>query len=248
VHQPAGRDGQAVLLTQERRDFAEREAQLFVEDHRERDGLRAELDAGGTKRIRRLQRMPALHAPATRPALAHVHAKRAGYDPRDGQFFLVLRRDTRLADGAGTLRTPRGQRGVVGFIHSPWPSSVRFDTIVPAVFSAGTTRVAGQRLRKRSGLSVRGATSLLQLPLQAVIVSPQPIALPFDAFEFAAQAILFALRTLGAFTKFVARGRLLVICTGGPLRHALVMAEPRKLYKYEILDRARSDRARLRTR
>ena len=200
VHQPAGRDSQAVLLTQERRDFAEREAQLFVEDHRERDGLRPELDAGSTQRIRRLQRMPALHAPATSPALAHVHAKRADHDSRDGQFFLELRRDTRLADGARTLRTARGQRGVVRFIHSPWPLSVGLDAIVPAGFSAGATRVAGQRLRKRGGLSVRGATGLLQLPLQAIVVSPQPIALPFDAFEFAAQAILFALRTLGAFT------------------------------------------------
>jgi hypothetical protein len=95
--------------------------------------------------------------------------------------------------------------------------SVRFDAIVPAGFSAGATRVAGQRLRKRGGLSVRGATGLLQLPLQAVIVAPQPIALPFDAFEFAAQAILFALRTLGAFTQVVGRGRLLVICACGPL-------------------------------
>ena len=83
---------------------------------------------------------------------------------------------------------------------------------------------------------MRGATGLLQLPLQAIVVSPQPIALPFDAFEFAAQAILFALRTLGAFTQVVVRGRLLVICACGPLRHAIVMAEPRKLYKYNFLD------------
>ena len=104
------------------------------------------------------------------------------------------------------------------------------------------------RKGKSSGLSVRGATGLLQLPLQAVIVSPQPIALPFDAFEFAAQAILFALRTLGAFTQVVACRRVLVICACGQLQHAIVMAEPRKLYKYTFVDRARSDRARLRTR
>jgi hypothetical protein len=78
--------------------------------------------------------MPALHAPATPSALAHVHAKGAGHDPRDGQFFFVLCRDKRQADGAGTLRTARRQRGVVGFIDSSWPSSVRFDTILRPAF------------------------------------------------------------------------------------------------------------------
>jgi hypothetical protein len=58
---------------------------------------------------------------------------------------------------------------------------------------------------------------------------------------------LHAAATLGAFTQVVACRGLLVICACGQLRHAIVMAEPRKLYKYKLLDRARGDRVRFRT-
>ena len=89
------------------RDAAEGEAALFIEDHGERDGLRAELHRGGAERIGGLQRMPALHAAMTLPALADRDTKFVDHGALDGQVFLVLRDDAAPPHGPAAVRTLR---------------------------------------------------------------------------------------------------------------------------------------------
>jgi hypothetical protein len=64
----ARRDHQAEPLAKQRGDFPQRQPELFVQDHGERDGRRPQLRARGTDRSRRLERVAALHA---RPQSAH---------------------------------------------------------------------------------------------------------------------------------------------------------------------------------
>ena len=97
-------------------DPAEGEAALFIEDHGERDGLRAELHGRGAERIGGLQRMPALHAAVTLPALADRDTKFMHDGALHRQVFLVLRDDAAAPHGSAAVRTLRGQRRVVGHV------------------------------------------------------------------------------------------------------------------------------------
>jgi hypothetical protein len=58
-------------------DLAERQAELFVEADGERQRVRPELHRRRAERIRRLERMPPLHAPIAGVALTHVDVKAA---------------------------------------------------------------------------------------------------------------------------------------------------------------------------
>jgi len=51
VHQPARRDAQPILLLKQRGHIGERQAELFIEDDRRRDGLRPDLRRGRPERI-----------------------------------------------------------------------------------------------------------------------------------------------------------------------------------------------------
>jgi hypothetical protein len=65
---------------------------LFVEADRQRNRVRPELHRRRAERLRRLERMPPLHAPMAGVALTHVDVK-APYYRRDGrQIFLILAR------------------------------------------------------------------------------------------------------------------------------------------------------------
>ena len=72
VHQAAARHREPVLLVQQRRDLAERQAELLIQDDGERDGLCPKLSARGAERVRRLQRMPTLDTPTTPATAADV--------------------------------------------------------------------------------------------------------------------------------------------------------------------------------
>ena len=115
MHQPAARHRQPVLLVQERRDLPKRKAELFIEDDGERDHLGAELRARGAERIRRLQRVTALHAPTAGAARANVNPKLADHDARDGEFLLILSGNPclshRAAAGWATARRVARQCG-----------------------------------------------------------------------------------------------------------------------------------------
>lgn len=53
LDQSAGRDPQREAVAQKGRDFAVRQPVAFIEQHREGDGLRAQLHRRGAERIRR---------------------------------------------------------------------------------------------------------------------------------------------------------------------------------------------------
>jgi hypothetical protein len=71
VHQTAARNGQPILLAKERRDLAERQTELLIEDDGHRDRPWPELRCRGAQGVRRLRPMPTLEAAPTRPALPH---------------------------------------------------------------------------------------------------------------------------------------------------------------------------------
>jgi lipoprotein signal peptidase len=98
-------------------------------------------------------------------------------------------------------------------------------------------------------LAVRGTPRLVELPLQAIIVAPQPIAFAFDTLQLTAQTISFLLRAFGALAQFIDRVWALIgVVARRSLQHATFMARSRNLYKFGILDRKRRDRLRLSTR
>jgi hypothetical protein len=103
-------------LLQQGRDFGEREPELLVEDHDQRDHLRAELRRGGADRVRCLQRVTPVHASAASGAPPHVQIKLTDDDTRNGELFLILRRNGRFHDRFRAGRTVCRERHVVVFI------------------------------------------------------------------------------------------------------------------------------------
>ena len=88
----AGRHLQADAGAEQRRGRAERHAELCVELHGQRDGVRTELDGRRAERIRRLERMAALHAMAA-AAPPDMHVKTPDDPLHRREVFLILRRD-----------------------------------------------------------------------------------------------------------------------------------------------------------
>ena len=129
VHQTAARHGQPILLAKERRDLAERQTELLIEDDGHGDGLRPELRRRGTQRIRRLQPMATLDAPTTRAALSHVDPKVTNDDLGDRQLFLILARDPRFHDRAVAPGTPHRQTRIICVIDAWGNLTVRFRTV-----------------------------------------------------------------------------------------------------------------------
>jgi len=177
VDEAPARHRQAKAIVQQRREAAEGEPALFIEDHRERDGLRAELHSGSAERSGGLQRMPPLHAPMTVSALADRNTKFVDHGPLRWQVFLILRNHAPPPHGAAAVRTVRGQRGLVHGIDLMRPRAMRLPTIGGARFAS---RSFGMRLRQaaRKGrrLPVRAAPCHLQFLAQALVLAAQPIA------------------------------------------------------------------------
>ena len=113
VHQSASRDRQPEVLLIERGDFAEGQTELRMKDGGGRHCPRAHLRRGRAQRIRCLQGMPALHPPTTRLTVPDVDLKFTDDRPYGRQVFLILRRDSRFHDRAGTLRTHTWKRRIV---------------------------------------------------------------------------------------------------------------------------------------
>ena len=187
VHQPTPRDRQPVLLLKQRGDLPEGEPQLFVEDDRERDRLRAELRARRAKCVGGLQRMAALHPPLARATLTDMNPKRPHDDARHRQFLLILQRHPRLANGPAALGTLAGQWRFVGLIDAARPAPTRFHPIVRSWFAARSPGVPRERLREWSRLPARRAARLVKLPFQSVIFSAESISFTFRAVQLPAR-------------------------------------------------------------
>jgi hypothetical protein len=92
---------------------------------------------------------------------------------------------------------------------------------------------------------MRRTPGLIELSLQPLVLAAQLIALSLDPFEFALQPLALNFGALGAFAPLPVV-RFVIIAARR--RHAIFMADSRQKYKYGLLDSARRDRARVRTR
>ena len=137
----AARDGEAEALVQQRHDATTGEAALFIQDHRQRDGLRAELHRGGAERIGGLQQMPSWNdddSAGTGRLRHEIHA------PRDAARagLLVLRDYALPPHGPTAVRTLRGQRRLMPVIDSARPGPMRLPAIGGARFATWPLGVA----------------------------------------------------------------------------------------------------------
>ena len=155
MSQTARRDGDAELGPQQMRDLRERDPQMRVQPYDQRDGLRAQLHAGRPQRVGGLQPVPALHAPTTLRAMAHLDVEASHDGAHHRNVFLVLRRHARHCHRTATVRTRRRRRRAVGCIHARRPSSAGppsvLRTATTARTAAATLRVVlreGRRLSK----------------------------------------------------------------------------------------------------
>jgi hypothetical protein len=248
MHQPTARHRQPVLLAKQCRDFAEREAQLFIQNHRERDGLCAQLHACGTEGIGGLPRVPALHPPAARPTLPDVNPELAHHHAGDREFFLVLHRDSPFAHGRATVGAGGRQRRFVSLIDATRPTSMRLWTILSAGFASRTPRRPDQRFRERSRLAMRRAARLLQLALHRVVLAPQLLILALQALALPAFVVAVSLRAFHALAQIVDGVRSLFLIAEPARLHATFMADSRKKYKYGVLNQGGGTALQLTTR
>ena len=226
VYQAATRHGQPILLAKERRDLAERQTELLIEDDGHGDGLRPELRRRGTKRVRRLQPMATLDAATARAALSHVDAKVTDDDLGDWQLFLILARDARFHDRAVARGTPGRQTRIMGFINAGRNPAVCFRPVGAARLSPRSLRMAGERFRERRRLPKPGTPCRIELLLQPLVLLAQPVALTLDPLKLALQPLDLATRLLELRDRLVLRPKRWRV-----VAHALVMPEPRDMYK-----------------
>ena len=235
MDQGAARHAQAKPIAEERDDVRERQAQAFVQDHDERRGLGADLHRCRAERVRGLQRMAALNAAATRRTRAHMDAKLADDGTDDWQIFLILRDDVRVVHLAATRGTRCGQGGIVSRIdmgrHGPRPVAPVRCAWTPARRTAGTLAMG---FGERRGLPEASPAGRIELILESLVASLQPIALALGAGQRVAQPRNLLLLSLDQRVAIIRRRRRVHIT------HTLVMPEGGNLYKYKILDPRRS--------
>lgn len=241
LDEAATRDVHAIELLEQRRDLAERQAQLFIEHDNQRDELGPEVDGRRAERIRGLPRVPALHAAPAVVTPADVHRELAHDDPADGNFFLILRRGPGLAHRPLTRRTVAGQWRVIAFINAPRPPAVRLRAIASARLATGASRTRFQRLGERCRLPEAGAPRRLKVALQPINPSLQPHPLALELFVLLPQRLALALRALRALapTAIVA-----MIRKRFRARHAAVMPEFLARYKSNPLNSYETDWSR----
>ena len=98
--------------------------------------------------------------------------------------------------------------------------------------------------RRRRSESLGGTPREIELLLQSIVLAAQPIALPLDALKVTPQSLALGFCALRPLAPLALQTLLIVA-----LWHATVMADSRKLYKYEIVDsEVTPARARVRTR
>ena len=214
--------------------LAERQAELFVQQHGQRDGLRAELHCGRAERIRGLQRISPLDAAVAAATRADMDVKPA-HDRRDRrQILLILNGHVRFANPIATVRTALRQRHVVPFRHAGWHRPLPATSIRRTRLPSRTARPTRRRaLRERRRLTGARAPRRLQFLFQSHVFALQPRPLPFDVsplsfrpFELLPQARILSSKIIDGIA-----GLLIV---GAPA-HAPVMPEFSSQYKSDAV-------------
>ena len=222
VHQTATSHRQSVELQQERHDLAEREPELFIEHHDERDHLRTKLRGGGTERVRCLQMMTALHATAASVAASHMNVELPDHDARDRQLFLILGGDARVHHGTGTARAVRRERDVVTLVHVQRTAPTRLWSIGTASLSPGSLRMFLQRLRKGRRLPESRPSRVVELSFQVIDLMAEPFCFALKLVALISQRIAFALGLLGTFAPVGTVRSAIRVVQLRRFRHALL--------------------------
>lgn len=228
VDEPAAGHRQAEAIPQQLDDPAEGEPTLLIEDDRERDSLRPELDGGGAERVGGLQRMAPLHAAVPVPALANRDPEFVDHRALHGQILLVLRDDAATLDRAAAVGTRRRQRCVVGHVHARRRTSMALSAIGTAGLSSRLLGVLfRQAPRKRRRLASRSTPRHLELFLQSLILAAQPIALDLRALQILAESFDFPRLIINDLSRVRRRVRR------AP-RHDMLMPDSGAQYKREM--------------
>lgn len=229
VDEPPARDGEPEAIAEQVGDLPEGEAELFIQNDRERDGLRAELHGGGAERIRRLQRVAPLDATVALRTATDRDPKLMDDGALHGQVFLVLREDALATHRPAAIGTVRRQRRLMCLVDACRRRTMRVSTVRRSRFA---TRTLGVRLRqttrKRGGLPSGMAARSLELFFQAFILAPQAVPLDLRAPQVFLEPFNPARLIVDDLARVVGR-RIL----RAP-RHAMLMPDSRVEYKREM--------------
>jgi len=229
VDESAARDGETEAIAEQRHEPAKGEPVLLIEEHGQRDRLRAELHRSGAEGIGGLQRMAPLHATVTLPALADGDPKLVDHGALHRQVFLVLRDHALSPDGATTVRALRGQPRGVRHIHARRRPSMCLPAVGGARFASRPSGILfGQPTRERRGLAIRPAPRHLEFLLQPLVLTPETIAFDLRPLQILAESFDFP-RLIIDDLSGVRRWRI----RRAP-RHDMLMPDSRAQYKKEM--------------
>jgi hypothetical protein len=228
---------QSEPLAEQCRNFAVREAELFIEQDDQRYRVRAQMRTRGTERVGRLQRMPPLDATLAVATPADVDPKQAHLRTDDRYFLLDLIRDARLAQRTTARRTLLRQRHVNRFVDLARRRSVAMPTVAPTGAAARLLWVwRGRAFRERRGLPLARPLRCLQRRGQSIIFAPQTILFAFQPRVLVAQPLVFVFGALDLLAQpFQLSSRVVDRCWRRALRHAPVMPESPRQYKRDPL-------------
>jgi hypothetical protein len=168
--------------------------------------------------------VPPLHASAAAGASAHVQIKLANDDARDGELFLVLRRDGRCHHRPRAGRALCGERHVVPFIDPRRNRPMAFPAVPPPGLPARALGIFLQRFGEGRRLSESGSPRGSQLAFEM-------LDLLSETLVFAAQSLPLALRLLGALAPVGVIRSMRGVVRLGRFRHAAVMPDFIAKYK-----------------
>lgn len=235
VHEAAAGHGQPETIPKQVGDLPEGEAELFVQDDREGHGVRAELHSRGAQRVRGLERMATLYTPMALRAFTDLDVKLAHDRALHREVFLILRDDATQAHPPVAVRTVRRQWRVMRDVDPGRRRPMGAATVGTARLAAWPVRIGfRQAPRERRGLSVGAAARGFELFLQPLVLAPQTIAFDFRALQILAEPLDLPRLIVDDLSR-IRRGRVLAP------KHAQVMPDPRKKYKYGMLDRSFSE-------
>jgi hypothetical protein len=253
VGHATGPDAQPEPVAQQRRDLAMRGAEVFVEQHDQRDGVARD----GCSPPQAHPTFATGGAPARADHsrhTAHVHIEATDQRPHDREILLNLSGDARLSQSAAAVRARLGEGDVDPFVDRRRRLAVRMSPMsAPGATSRPPRLRRRQAFRQRRRLTLAGAPRRRQRARQALDVPPQAIPIAFQSLSLLLQLITIALQLLALSLqprvvltesfRFAARLldltsqafqftlRVIARARGRALRHATVMADSRNKYK-----------------
>ena len=239
VGEASRRNGQSELGPQQVRDLRQRDAQVRVQPHDQRDDSGAELHAGRPQRVGGLQRVTTVDAPPTLRAVANLDVEAPHDRAHHGELFLILRRHAGHRDRAATVRTPSGHRRRVGLVDRRRARAARLPAVVRTGPPAGPPPAPLRPLLgEGGGLPEPGAARGGQLLFEVVDLARQAVAVAFQPVDLVLQTLAVALAPrhfLAQTCDFVVQAPDQIIAgvvgkTRTLVGHARVMSHSRQKY------------------